>query len=140
LESFGGSTLYYIDFTSNTASNQVFTIGEDTGELKAFNGPGDSAGQSVFYYANNAFSPSSNLNIAPPIFAEIQGLDLLVCTIAQGSRYEFLQCNFGEQEIAEFWTCNNRLNVVKPGYNFANLCDGVSTGYRVPIIQVLRLV
>jgi hypothetical protein len=128
LESFRGSnTVYYADFTANSASDQQFTINLATGELKALNGPGNSAGESCYYTAAAA---ASYINISPSDFATNEGGQLCLCQVLSASGQ--LQCQFGNQ-IAEFWTCDYRLNLVQPGFDFTNECADADTSYKVNI-------
>ncbi|KAM0541583.1 hypothetical protein ACHAPJ_013185 [Fusarium lateritium] len=140
LESFRGSDyVFYLDFTSNVGSTQTFTINEETGEVRALNGPGRAAGESGFYSTFSGLASASYVNISTREFAVSQGGEAMVCNIAQGNGYEYLQCNWGQEGVADFWTCAHRLNLVRPGDDFTSQCRDASTSYKIPIIQVIRV-
>ncbi|KAG4261332.1 hypothetical protein FPRO03_11883 [Fusarium proliferatum] len=132
LESSQGTT-FYMDFKSDPSSLQQYSIHKGTGEVKALNGPGAAAGQSASY---NFYPGSGN----PYGAAMIQGKGAppLVCEVVEGAGYEYLQCKFGSNQIADFWTCKQRLVLVYPGYDLSRCyMDGNAyTGYKIPIIRV----
>ncbi|KAJ4246072.1 hypothetical protein NW762_013817 [Fusarium torreyae] len=139
LESFRNSdSVFYFDFTNNAASTQTFTIDQDSGAVTALNGPGSAAGESVFYSTSAGLVPYSVVNFSTRQFAEAQGGEQVVCRVAPGQGYEYLQCNWGQNQIADFWTCNKRLNLVRPGFDFTSQCSDATTSYKIPIIQVIR--
>ncbi|KAM0499155.1 hypothetical protein ACHAP8_005866 [Fusarium lateritium] len=137
LESYqGSSTSFYMDFTYNAAS-QVYTIHKVTGEVKAFNGPGSATGLAASY---NYYAGSGN-PYGSVMIQRQGGAPSLVCKVLQGEGYRYLQCNFGTNKIAEFWTCNQRLVMVYPDVSYSRCyMDGEAyTGYKIPYIQVVSV-
>ncbi|KAK2685090.1 hypothetical protein QWA68_015828 [Fusarium oxysporum] len=132
LESSQG-TSFYVDFNSDASTVQQYTVHKGTGEVKALNGPGSAAGQSASYN----FSPGSG-NPYGSVMIQGKGAPPLVCKVADGTGYQYLQCKFGSSQIADFWTCKQRLLLVYPGYDLSRcFMDGNAyTGYKIPIIQV----
>ncbi|KAM0543163.1 hypothetical protein ACHAPJ_012461 [Fusarium lateritium] len=129
----GSTTSFYVDFNSDATTNQQYTVNKGTGEVKALNGPGSAAGQSASYN----YSPGSG-NPYGSVMIQGKGASPLVCKAADGSGYQYLQCKFGNNQIADFWTCKQRLLLVYPGYDLTRCyMDGQSyTGYKIPLIQV----
>jgi hypothetical protein len=129
----GSTTSFYMDFKSDATPNQLFTIHKGTGEVKALNGPGSAAGQSASY----SFSPGSG-NPYGSVMIQGKGTPPLVCKVADGAGYRYLQCKFGSNQIADFWTCKQRLLLVSPGYDLSRFymdCQSY-TGYKIPLVQV----
>ncbi|RBA15699.1 hypothetical protein FPRO05_12306 [Fusarium proliferatum] len=132
LEASQGTT-FYVDFTSDSGSLQKYSIHKGTGEVKALNGPGGAVGKSASYN----FYPGSG-NPYGAVMIQGQGAPPLVCKVVDGATYNYLQCKFGNSQIADFWTCNGRLLLVAPGYDLSScVMDGNSyTGYPIPLIRV----
>ncbi|KAM0233278.1 hypothetical protein ACHAPO_007357 [Fusarium lateritium] len=134
LESQQGSLKnYFVDFTADVGSDQRFVLNTHTGELVADNGPGSSAGETAYYIYNGSNQygsvrvlSSESVNSATPP---------LVCKIVPATEYPLgLQCLWGSNQIAEFWTCISRLILVQPGYDFSSKCSGGSgTSYKINI-------
>ncbi|KAH8178646.1 hypothetical protein LIA77_00165 [Sarocladium implicatum] len=140
LESFrGSSTVYYLDFNNDVSSTLQFGVNFINGELTVLNGPGSSPGEAVYYSTFGGLVPVSYVNVSPQDFATSQGGQAAVCKIAEGQGYEYLQCKWGDNQIAEFWTCAQRLNFAQPGYDFSRACRDASTSYKIPLIQVIRV-
>lgn len=58
----------------------------------------------------------------------------LVCKIIPATSYPLgLQCLWGDDQIAEFWTCSSRLVIVQAGVDFTSECTGASTSYNIDI-------
>jgi hypothetical protein len=129
----GSTTSFYVDFNSDATTTQQYIIHKGTGEVKALNGPGSAAGQSASYN----FFPGSG-NPYGSVMIQGKGAPPLVCKVADGSGYRYLQCKFGSNQIADFWTCKQRLLLVAPGYDLTRCyMDGQSyTGYKIPLIRV----
>lgn len=125
---------FYMTFQSDASINQQFTINKDTGEFKALNGPRNAVGKSASYN----FSPGSGSPYGA-VMIPSSGSPPLDCKVVDGSGYQYLQCKFGTNQVADFWTCKQRLVFVYPGYDISRCpMDGdVYTGYKVPIIQVM---
>lgn len=120
-------------FGSDATSDQQFTINRDTGDFKALNGPSDAVGKS----ASHNYSPGSG-NPYGTVTIPSSGAPPLDCKVADGAGYQYLQCKFGTNQVADFWTCKQRLLLASPGYDLSRCyMDGNSyTGYKIPIIQV----
>ncbi|KAI1071349.1 hypothetical protein LB507_011562 [Fusarium sp. FIESC RH6] len=130
------SLQFYMTFTSDALSDQLFTVHKETGEVKALNGPGNAAGMSGSYN----YSPGSG-NPFGPVMIQSPGAPALNCRIQSGSGYQYLQCLFGTTQIADFWTCKQRLLLVSPGYDLTRcFMDGNPyTGYKIPVITVTTM-
>ncbi|KAL2210497.1 hypothetical protein CC79DRAFT_1365887 [Sarocladium strictum] len=107
-----------------------------TGEVTVINGPGIAAGESLSYSSS---AQASYVNVAPVDYAANNGGRLSICKIAQGNGYEFLQCKWGDNQIADFWTCASRLNFVQPGFDFTGQCRGASTSHKIGILEGQRV-
>lgn len=130
LESFRGSTsVYYIKFGLDSTQNVLFGISPNTGKIQAVSGPGNAAGEAVFY--SNA-AAASYLNVSPEDFAANQGGTLVICKIVTDNNNK-LVCKWGDNQIAELWTCRGRLNFVQPGFDFTNECADADTSYKINV-------
>ncbi|RFN46102.1 hypothetical protein FIE12Z_9655 [Fusarium flagelliforme] len=127
---------FYMTFQSDASIDQMFTVNKDTGEVKALNGPSDAAGKSASY----TFSPSSGNPYGSVVIPNL-GAPPLDCKVVDGPGYQYLQCKFGTNQVADFWTCKQRLVFVYPGYDISRCAmDGNAyTGYKIPIIRVTTI-
>ncbi|KAJ4007800.1 hypothetical protein NW766_009605 [Fusarium irregulare] len=127
------SLQFYMTFTSDVSSDQLFTVHKETGEVKALNGPSNAAGmRGSYHYFPGSGNPFGAAMIQSP------GAPALNCRIQSGSGYQYLQCLFGTTQIADFWTCKQPLLLVFPGYDLTRCyMDGnTHTGYKIPIVTV----
>ncbi|KAF5712483.1 MCH2 (monocarboxylate permease) [Fusarium mundagurra] len=90
-------TTFYVDFNSDASTVQQYTIHKGTGEVKALNAPGSAAGQSASYN----FSPGSG-NPYGAVMIQGKGAPPLVCKVADGAGYQYLQCKSQSSQIADF--------------------------------------
>ncbi|KAM0420100.1 hypothetical protein ACHAPD_003669 [Fusarium lateritium] len=127
----GSTGNYLIDFTTDVSSDQRSILNTHTGELVADNGPESSAGKTAYY---NYYS-TSPYGVARVMSKASNGESPLVCKIVPATEYPLgLQCLWGSNQIAEFWTCVSRLMLVQPGYDFSSKCSGGSgTSYMINI-------
>ncbi|KAJ4250169.1 hypothetical protein NW762_011983 [Fusarium torreyae] len=134
LESFRGSTsVYYIKFSLDSTQNVLFGISPNTGEIQAVSGPGSAAGEAVFY--SNA-DVVSYLNVSPDDFATNQGGIRVICKIITDNNNK-LVCKWGDNQIAELWTCRERLNFAQPGFDFTSQCADAETSYKINVLRSL---
>ncbi|KAJ4129044.1 hypothetical protein NW768_007573 [Fusarium equiseti] len=124
---------FYMTFQSDPSINQLYTIHKDTGEVKALNGPSDVVGKSGSYN----FSPGSG-NPYGAVMIQSSGASPLNCKVVDAEGYQYLQCKFGTDKVADFWTCKQRLVLVYPGYDLSRcaMYGDIYTGYKIPIITV----
>ncbi|WZH49550.1 uncharacterized protein QYS62_010751 [Fusarium acuminatum] len=128
----GSSANYFVDFTANFGPTQQFTLNLHTGELVADNGPGSSAGETAYYGTGSSSSQYGNVRVLSS--ASVNSASPLVCKIVPATSYQFgLQCLWGSNQIAEFWTCASQLVLVQPGYDFTSQCPQDSTSYSISI-------
>ena len=140
LESFRGSDfVFYYDFNNNFASTLLTGINAETGEVTVINGGGQSPGEALYYSTFGGLSPASYVNVSTRDFATNQGGQPVVCKIVSGPGFEFLQCKWGDNQIADMWTCAQRLNFVRPGYDFSHACRDASTSYKIGYVRVDRV-
>lgn len=136
----GGHSVFNIRFGNNYLTNQRYGINTGTGEMTARNRPGIATGESLYYNMFGGLAPASYVRVGPDAAAaDGNGAELLVCKILQVEGSEPLQCKWGPDQIADFWTCNQRLFIVLPDYDFSGICDDGGIFYKVPLIQAIRL-
>ncbi|KAI7771717.1 hypothetical protein LZL87_005993 [Fusarium oxysporum] len=132
LENQIGTGKYFLDFTADVSSDLTFTLNQRTGELKPVNGPGGSIGKSA--YSNVNGNSDNYVRVMSTEDATANQANILVCKIIPATLYPLgLQCLWGTNQIAEFWTCSSRLVLVQPGVDFASQCTGASTSYSIDI-------
>uniref|UniRef100_A0A0D2XPH7 Uncharacterized protein n=1 Tax=Fusarium oxysporum (strain Fo5176) TaxID=660025 RepID=A0A0D2XPH7_FUSOF len=132
LENQIGTGKYFLDFTADVSSDLTFTLNQRTGEIKPVNGPGSSNGKSA--YSNVNGNSDNYVRVMSTEEATANQANILVCKIIPATSYPLgLQCLWGINQIAEFWTCSSRLVLVQPGVDFTSQCTGASTSYNINI-------
>ncbi|KAI8413847.1 hypothetical protein FOFC_07132, partial [Fusarium oxysporum] len=132
LENQIGTGKYFLDFTADVSSDLTFTLNQRTGEIKPVNGPGTSNGKSA--YSNVNGNSDNYVRVMSTEDATANQANILVCKIIPATSYPLgLQCLWGTNQIAEFWTCSSRLVLVQPGVDFTSQCTGASTSYNINI-------
>ncbi|EWG54146.1 hypothetical protein FVEG_12430 [Fusarium verticillioides 7600] len=122
----------FIDFRSAGAAGDLFfTLGERSGKVKIGNGA--NVGKLVGYF------PSSDYSLviaAETALAEDNGVSPLDCDIVSPNGYPQLQCQYGDQGLADFWTCDGHWTLVIPGFDFTSKCARAATSYKLDYIEV----
>ncbi|RKK37066.1 hypothetical protein BFJ67_g12519 [Fusarium oxysporum f. sp. cepae] len=122
----------YIDFTTDTTSALFFTLGERTGKVKIGNGA--NVGKLAGYSTSGDFSL---VIVAETTLAEENDISPLDCEIVDGNGFQMLQCQYGDEGVADLWTCAGHLTLVKPGVDFTSMCARAATAYKLGYIQVV---
>lgn len=122
----------YIDFTTDATSALFFTLGERTGKVKIGNGA--NVGKLAGYSTSGDFSL---VIVAETTLAEENGISPLDCEIIDGNGFQMLQCQYGDEGVADLWTCAGHLTLVKPGVDFTSKCARATTAYKLGYIQVV---
>ncbi|KAH7194147.1 heterokaryon incompatibility protein-domain-containing protein [Fusarium oxysporum] len=122
----------YIDFTTDTTSALFFTLGERTAKVKIGNGA--NVGKLAGYSTSGDFSL---VIVAETTLAEENGISPLDCEIVDGNGFQMLQCLYGDEGVADLWTCAGHLTLVKPGVDFTSKCARAATAYKLGYIQVI---
>ncbi|PNP85929.1 hypothetical protein FNYG_00985 [Fusarium nygamai] len=132
LENQIGTEKYFLDFTADVDTDLTFTLNQRTGEIKVVNGPGSSNGKAA--YSNVNGNSDNYVRFMSTEEATVNAANSLVCKIIPATSYPLgLQCLWGNNQIAEFWTCASRLVLVQPGVDFTTQCTGASTSYNIDI-------
>ncbi|KAF5645376.1 heterokaryon incompatibility protein het-6 [Fusarium sp. NRRL 25303] len=132
LENQIGTGKYFFDFTTDVDSDVTFTLNERTGEIKVANGPGNSIGKAG--YSNVNGNSDNYVRFMSAEEATANAANRFICKIVPATSYPLgLQCLWGTNQIADFWTCSSRLVLVQPGLDFTSQCTGASTSYSIDI-------
>ncbi|KAF5586283.1 CMGC kinase [Fusarium pseudoanthophilum] len=129
LENQIGTGKYFLDFTADVDTDLTFTLNQRTGEIKVLNGPASSIGKAA--YSNVNGNSDNYVRFMSTEEATANAAKSLVCKVIPATSYPLgLQCLWGNNQIAEFWTCASRLVLVQPGVDFTSQCTGASTSYK----------
>ncbi|KAG9502055.1 hypothetical protein J7337_007767 [Fusarium musae] len=120
-----------LTFTADVSSTLFFTFSQRTGQVKIGNGP--EAGKVLEYGIGGDFS---SVIAVEATVGEENGIVPIDCAIVSSGGIQTLQCQFGNEGTADFWTCDARLVLVKSGVDFSNRCPIGSTGYHLDSILV----
>ncbi|KAF4948194.1 hypothetical protein FGADI_9822 [Fusarium gaditjirri] len=130
-----------------TTTTAAITTAETTTAVTTTTSEGPEALQSIYMYAGNGAEKLvgyitsgdySSALAAETTFAENNGVSPLDCNIINGNGRQTLQCQYGDQGVANFWTCAGHLTLVKPGFDFTSKCPRAAAAYKLGYIEVVN--
>ncbi|SCO91420.1 uncharacterized protein FRV6_15548 [Fusarium oxysporum] len=124
----------YITFTTDVSSPLFFTVGERSGKVRV--GNGGNQGKVAGYFPVGL--DYSFVIATEATLGEENGVTPIDCEIVNGNGFQKLQCQFGDEGNADFWTCGGDLVFVSPGHDFTSKCASAATSYKLAYIEVVN--
>ncbi|EMT67739.1 hypothetical protein FOC4_g10005848 [Fusarium odoratissimum] len=127
-------TTFIVETTPTVSSVETTTTALVDTTTAAPIGNGANVGKLAGYSTSGDFSL---VIVAETTLAEENGILPLDCGIVDGNGFQMLQCQYGDEGVADLWTCAGHLTLVKPGVDFTSKCARAATAYKLGYIQVI---